>query len=170
MRRARECVLIAVTLLLPGLLFTGSAMAQSARELAGVWILLSSDTVNPDGRRTPTLGPHPTGKLMFTDDGHFIWLLINPDLPKFASNNRATGTSEENAVVVRGSIAVYGTYVVNAKDLLFNIEGSTFPNWSGTQQKRTITSFDGDGLKWTNPAGSTGGIAELMFRRAGLSP
>lgn len=140
-------------------LFAGSASAQSARELAGVWTLLSSDTVHPDGGRTPT------GNLIFTKDGHFFWLLLNTKLPKFASNNRATGTPEENAAVVRGSIAVYGTYSIIGKDLLFGIEQSTFPNWRGTQQKRTLTTFTSGELKWTNPAGSTGGVAELAFRR-----
>jgi hypothetical protein len=147
-------------------LFTGSASAQSARELAGVWTLLSSDTVNPDGRRTPTLGTNPTGNLIFTEDGHFLWLLLSKDLPKFASNNRATGTPEENAAVVRGSIAVYGTYSVVGTDLMFSIEQSTFPNWQGSRQKRTITTFTSGELKWINPAGSTGGVAELVFRRA----
>lgn len=152
----------AVTL---GILCAGPAAAQSARELAGAWTLVSSDTINAEGRRTPTLGANPTGNLFFTDDGRFLWLLLSTDLPKFASNNRATGTPEENAAVVRGSIAVYGTYAVEGKDLLFNIEQSTFPNWRGTQQKRTITSFGSGELKWTNPAGSTGGVAELVFRR-----
>jgi hypothetical protein len=146
--------------------FAGSAAAQSARELAGVWTLLSSDTVNPDGRRTPTLGANPTGSLVFTEDGHFLWLLLSADLPKFASNNRASGTPEENAAVVRGSISVYGTYAVAGKNLMFSIDQSTFPNWRGTQQKRTILSFSAGELKWANPAGSTGGVAELSFRRA----
>ncbi len=147
-------------------LFGGSALAQSARDLAGVWILLSSDTVNPDGRRTPTLGANPTGNLVFTENGRFIWLLLSADLPKFGSNNRATGTPDENAAVVRGSIAVYGTYSLVGKDLMFSIEQSTFPNWRGTKQKRTITNFTPGELKWTNPTGSTGGVAELVFRRA----
>jgi Lipocalin-like domain len=155
---------IAVTGLI--LQLAGSASAQSARELAGVWNLLSSDTVNPDGRRTPTLGATPTGNLIFTENGHFLWLLLNTDLPKFASNNRATGTPEENAAVVRGSIAVYGTYTIAGKDLMFGIEQSTFPNWRGSEQKRTIKTLTRDELKWTNPAGSTGGVAELVFRRA----
>jgi hypothetical protein len=147
-------------------LFAGSASAQSVRDLAGVWILLSSDTVTPDGRRTPTLGANPTGNLIFTEDGHFLWLLLSSDLPKFASSNRATGTAEENAAVVRGSIAVYGTFAVAGKDLIFSIEQSTFPNWRGSQQKRIIAALASGELKWTNPAGSTGGVAELVFRRA----
>ena len=145
--------------------FLNSGFAQSAKELAGAWTLLSSDTVAPDGKRTPTLGADPTGSLIFTEDSRFVWLLLNKDLPKFVSNNRATGTPDENAAVVRGSIAVYGTYGVAGKDLVFSIEQSTFPNWRSTQQKRTVTSFASSELKWINPIGSTGGVAELVFRR-----
>jgi hypothetical protein len=69
-------------------------------------------------------------------------------------------------VVVKGSIAVYGTYAVVDKDLMFNIEQSTFPNWQGSRQKRTIKALTSGELKWTNPTGSTGGVAELVFMRA----
>jgi hypothetical protein len=34
------------------------------------------------------------------------------------------------------------------------IEHSTFPNWIGADQKRTI-AITGDELKWNNPAGSS---------------
>ena len=143
-----------------------AAIAQSTGDLMGSWTLVSSDTVNPNGSRTPTLGATPTGRLVFTNDGHFIWLFLNADLPKFASNNRATGTPEENAAIVRGSISVFGTYAMTGKDLVFRIEQSTFPNWTGTEQKRSITVLTGAELKWTNPVGSTGGVAELAFKRA----
>jgi hypothetical protein len=140
--------------------------AQTTGGLIGTWTLVSSDTVNPNGSRAPTLGINPTGRLVFTSDNRFIWLFLSTDLPKFTSNNRATGTPEQNAAIVRGSISVFGTYALAGKDLVFKIEQSTFPNWTGTEQKRTITLVSGAELKWTNPVGSTGGIAELVFKRA----
>ena len=68
--------------------------------------------------------------------------------------------------MVRGSIAVYGTYAVTDKDLMFTIEQSTFPNWRESRQRRTIKVLTSGELKWTNPTGSTGGVAELVFMRA----
>ena len=44
------------------------------------------------------------------------------------------------------------------------VEGSTYPNWTGTEQKRTVVSFTGDELKWTLPA-SIGGTAEVTWKR-----
>jgi Lipocalin-like domain len=60
---------------------------------------------------------------------------------KFASNHRLESTSEENKFVVQGAIAYYGTYIVNETDhtLIFHIERCTFPNWDGTDQKRSVT-------------------------------
>jgi lipocalin-like protein len=165
MNRLYALTMATVALLWSSVAIPSATVAQTSKDLVGNWTLVSSDTVSPSGSRTPTLGTNPTGNIVFTSDGRFIWLFLNADLPKFASNNRATGMPEENAAVVRGSISAFGTYSVSGKDLVFRIEQSTFPNWRGTEQKRTITAITGDELKWTNPAGSTGGVAELVFKR-----
>ena len=89
-------------------------------------------------------------------------------LPKFASNNRAKGTAEENQAVVAGSIAHFGKYTVDEKDkyFTFHVETSTYPNWDGTTQKRAFT-VSGDELKYTNPVASAGGgRVDLVFKRA----
>ena len=47
-----------------------------------------------------------------------------------------------------------------------HIEGSTFPNWDGQDQKR-IWTVKGDELSVTNPAASVGGgVAYLIWKRA----
>jgi hypothetical protein len=147
------------------LIAPGVASGQSAKDLVGTWTLVSTDTVRFDGSRIPTFGDTPKGLIVFTTDGHFIYLYSRGDLPKFVSNNRATGTPEENKAVVQGSIATFGTYSVADKTLTIKVEHSTFPNWIGADQKRTVT-ITGDELKWTNAAGSAGGVVELAFGRA----
>ena len=143
----------------------GVASGQSAKDLVGTWTLASTDTVRSDGRRIPTFGDTPKGLIVFTSDGHFIYLYSRGDLPKFVSNNRITGTAEENKAVVQGSIATFGTYSFAGTNLLIKVEHSTFPNWIGADQKRTI-AVTGDQLKWTNAAGSGGGVVELVLKRA----
>src|ERR1700730_72753 len=87
--------------------------------------------------------------------------------PKFASNNRLDGTADENKAAVHGAIAYFGAYTVNEADhtLNFHIERCTFPNWDGTEQKRSVT-ITGDEMKYTNTAASGGGKAELVWKRA----
>jgi lipocalin-like protein len=152
-------------LLCLGIALPGVVIAQTVKEHVGTWALVSSDTVSPDGSRVPTFGGKATGILIFGGDGRFIYLFSRAELPKFASNNRTTGTPEENSAVVKGSIATYGTYsVADNKNFTFKIEHSTFPNWIGAEQPRTIT-VTGDEMKWSNPAGSGGGAVELVLKR-----
>ena len=49
--------------------------------------------------------------------------------------------------------------------LTVNIEGSTFPNFTGGTQTR-ILSFDGDEVTYFNPTPSMGGSAKVTYRRA----
>ena len=152
------------TAALLGIALSGAVLAQASKEHVGTWALVSSDTVHPDGRRVPTFGGKARGILTFGSDGRFIYLFSREELPKFASDNRNTGTPEENAAVVKGSIATYGTYSVADKVFTIKIEHSTFPNWIGAEQTRTITAT-GDEMKWSNPAGSGGGVVELVLKR-----
>jgi hypothetical protein len=46
------------------------------------------------------------------------------------------GTAEENKAMVQGGIAYFGTYSVVDKVIVEKVEGSTWPNWTGTEQKR----------------------------------
>ena len=126
------------------------------------------DNIRPDGSRVQVFGPNPQGLLIFDGSGRYAAVLTRSGLSKFASNNRAEGTPEENQAVVQGSIAHGGRYTVNEaeKTITFHIETSTFPNWSGTEQKRPITLLTEDELKWTVPASSVGGSAEVVFKRA----
>jgi len=95
---------------------------------------------------------------------------INPAIPKFASDNRSTGTADENKAVVLGTLGSGGTYTVDeaTKTITQHVEASTFPNWNGQDQKRLVNSISGDELIYTNPAPSNGagGSTVLKFMRA----
>jgi Lipocalin-like domain len=94
-------------------------------------------------------------------------MLMRADLPKYVSNNRAQGTPEEYKAIGAGSISYFGTYSVSGPDLILRIEHSSFPNWTGTEQRRTNLTLTGDELKYTNTAPSVGGPpAVLVWRRA----
>ena len=143
------------------------AQQKSLKEqIVGTWMLVSSDTVQPNGTRTPTFGPNPKGIAIFDAGGRYAFAFTNSSLPKFAGNNRLNATAEENKAVVQGSLAHFGTYTVNEADRSFalRIESSSFPNWAGTEQKRPFTIV-GDDLKWTTPNASGGGSAELVWKR-----
>lgn len=145
----------------------GFAQQRSLKDqIVGTWALVSSDTVQ-NGARSPTFGPNPKGIAVFDSGGRYVFTFVNSSLPKFADNNRTAGTADENKAVVQGTLTHFGTYSVNEAEPSFTlrIESSSFPNWAGTEQKRTF-SIMGDDLKWITPAASGGGSAELAWKRA----
>jgi hypothetical protein len=149
------------------MVLSGPAHAEPASDLRGSWVLVSSVT-EKDGTRTEQFGSGATGMMSLDAGGHFMLTIIGPDLPQFASNNRAAGTPEENKAVMSKSIAMIGTYAHDPSDktLTFKVESSTFPNWNGTQQKRVIVVATKEELKYITPTASSGGVGTVTWRRA----
>jgi hypothetical protein len=148
------------------ILFAGPnpVFAQTVKDFAGTWTMVSNVNTGPDGTKTDLFGAHGTGLAIFGNDGHFVVVNINPDTSKFASNNRIQGTLEENKAAVAGGIGLYGTYSVSGNVIDFNVEGSTYPNWTGTRQKRNIIAFSANEFRWSL-ASAVGGTNEVTWRR-----
>jgi hypothetical protein len=127
------------------------AFSQVAPDLVGSWTLVSL-TVSRSGSEVEVLGPHPHGQLIFGSDGRYVLLGLRADLPKFASDNRLSGTAEENQRIAQGNFAHFGSYTVDRADqvIVFHIQNSTFPNWDGDVQRRPFT-LDGDRLTYMTP-------------------
>jgi hypothetical protein len=137
-------------------------------KLVGTWRLVSSTSIRPDGTRTDQNGPDAKGIVIYASDGQFVLLNTRADLPKLASNDRAGATAGEAQAVVKGSLAYYGTYSIDEADktITAKIEGSTFANLTGGEQKRIITSLTADELKFINPTTPSGVILEVVWKRA----
>jgi Lipocalin-like domain len=123
--------------------------------LVGTWRLLIADEVEPDNTQKPLFGPNPMGTLIFTANGHYSLQIMRYNRPKFATNDRTKGTTDENKSAISQIISHFGTYTVDeaSKTLTFRVEGSAYPNWDETNQKRTITSLTAsDELTYTVPA------------------
>ena len=141
-------------------LATGSitpAFSQTTpKELVGTRTLVSI-TLEYDGKKMDFFGANPQGQLTFDPNGRFSVVITRSDVPKFASNSRDAGTSEENKTAMEGSIAYFGTYSVSEADTVirYHIDGSTYPNWQGTDQERFF-KLSGDELTLTNFTTSIG--------------
>ena len=136
-------------------------------QLVGSWILVSL-TAGDGAKQTLPYGPNPKGTMMVDANGRFSITVVRSDLPRFASDNRMTGTPEENMAIVQGCIAYFGTYSIDEAThvITVNVEGSTFPNFDGGTQTR-ILSFNGDEMTYLNPTPSMGGgTAKVTYRRA----
>lgn len=151
----------AASLVLSSVVVLG-AKAQTAKDLTGTWMLVSS-VITQGGTKTDTFGPNPSGMLMFGSDGHYALTFLRRDLPKVASGNRTSQTPDEARAIAQGSVSVFGTYTVEDKFIILRIEDSTFPNWKGVEQRRPF-SLSGDELTYTTP-GTTGVATQVTVRR-----
>lgn len=136
---------------LAGMIFlSDGAAAQTPNQVLGTWHMLSAQ-LDPGGRNTPAYGRRPNSLLVFTPDMHFIEVLTDADVPRFASNVRGKGTDEENRAAMAGSIGFFGTYTVDANGNLSgnHVEGSTFPNWVGDTRTRQDLQMPVEGDRMT---------------------
>jgi hypothetical protein len=144
-------------------LSAGAAAAQPATNLngqiVGTWNFVVAEVTAPDGKKSFPFGETPKGILIFTADGRFAQIHVASDVPKIASNNRLTGTSEEYAEIMRRSLSVFGTWTVDEarKTVTYNIVSASFPNWEGEAQTRVIDKLTADEfVNTTNVAGGRG--------------
>ncbi|MCJ8142261.1 lipocalin-like domain-containing protein [Ancylobacter sp. A5.8] len=118
---------------------SSSAMAQPAapNQIVGTWRMISA-TIDPGGKNIPAYGEKPNGLLVFTPDMHFVEVLTDADVPRFASNARGEGTDDENRMAMSRNIGFFGTYTVDGKGEFSGnrVEGATFPNWIGSVRTR----------------------------------
>src|SRR6266849_10875718 len=161
-----------ITALVALALSAGAAAAQPANSLkdqiVGSWNFVIAEVTAPDGKKSFPFGETPKGILIFTADGRFAQIHVAGDVPRIASNNRLTGTPEEYAAIMKRSLSVFGTYAVDEanKTVTYNIASSSFPNWEGEAQTRTIDKLTADEFVNTNKSVAGGrGSASNLYRR-----
>jgi hypothetical protein len=167
MNRRHILNLTALTAL--GLAFLPTSVAGQQKslkeQLVGTWAFVSSTAKLADG--SPLWGTNPKGHLSFDANGRYSNIIVRSDLAKYASNNRMQTTPTEDKATVQGAIAFFGTYAVNEADRSFTVrvDGSSYPNWNGTDRKQVVESITTDELKIGNPAPSIGGPPTLLTYR-----
>jgi hypothetical protein len=128
--------------------------------------LLSWEQKKADGTKVERYGTSPTGIAFFDEGGRYIITVMRSDRAKYASNALWQRTPEENKETADGTITYFGTYSISEADssITVHVNGSSFPNWNGTDQKRVIT-IAGDHLTLTaRPPGAD--VVDVIWERA----
>jgi len=107
-------------------------MSLRPEDLIGAWHLVDNYVENPDGTRTPTRGPHPTGLIMYTADGYMsaITRWRDRDL------GDATAADKERMFDTYSNYA--GRWSLEGNTVTHHIEHALNPNFVGNSRDRTI--------------------------------
>ena len=163
--------LAAIACLLPGLAWASGAKMADARgdvSLAGTWTLVAAEALHPDGSRSPDYGDAPKGLLLIDRKGRYSLQIFRAERPRFASPDKSRASAEEYKAAVMGSSTHYGTVTVEParQQLVFKIEGASFPNWEGQEQRRAF-ELKGDTLSYRVPPRPDGNVPISVWRRIG---
>lgn len=163
--------LAAIACLLPAVAWSSGSMAADTRgdvSLGGTWTLVAADVLHPDGSRSHDYGDAPKGLLLIDRAGHYSLQLYRADRPRFANPSKAKASAQEYKAAVMGSSTHYGTLAVeqDKHQLVFHIEGASFPNWEGQAQTRAF-ELHGDTLSYRVPPRPDGNVPLSVWRRVG---
>ena len=136
--------------------------------LAGTWKLISFHSKDSSGQTTYPFGKDAQGRLIYEPDGRLAVQLMNPNRPRFASDDPLVTSEAEVRAAFDGYTAYYGTYSVNPDEqtIVHHIEVALLPNWVGTDQLRHF-EFDGKylTLKGDLLLGGIQGVVSLVWER-----
>ena len=129
-----------------------SSAQVSKEQIVGTWKLLSWTRMVGDTQEPGPLGPEATGLIMYTHDGYMCGEVMRPSRQKFASRVFLSGSLEEKAAAFESYSGYCARYEVDASKGIVThfVEVSSYPNFTGTDQKRFV-SVSGDRLKITTP-------------------
>jgi len=139
-------------------------------QFVGTWKLVSAQFRDQDGKIIYPYGENAIGMIIYDAGGRMCVQLARPDRPPFASGELFNGSPEEARATVEGYLGYFGTYTVDDHQgfVTHHIQGCSFPNWMGEDQRRGYT-FSGNRLTLSTPpmpaaGGSLTGL--LIWERA----
>ncbi len=121
----------------------------------GTWRLLAYESLAPDGSITLPFGEAPAGLLIYTTDGRMSGQVMRRTRDRLASGP------------LDNYIAYFGAFSIDdaAREVVHSVEGSLYPNWIGTQQRRGFT-FSGNRLTLTAALKRNPSVNRLTWERA----
>jgi len=134
-------------------LVPSSVYGQSLKEqLLGTWTLVSWIRVVGDVEGPAFLGRDAVGQIMFAPDGHMCFNAMRRNRSQFGSRDFQGGTPEEKIAAYDSYTGYCGGYEINEQErsVVFRLELSSYPNFTGTTQKR-FAEVAGNRLRISTP-------------------
>ena len=143
---------------------------MNARDFVGTWYLVSFVARRTDGSaaREPW-GPAPTGRLIYTADGHVAVVVTKPDRVRFASADATGGTADEIKEAFEGLEAYAGRYEFDEATSVVRhfTDVARLPNWQGGWVQRYVDLHESELTLRTAPMTIRGVevVLSLAWRR-----
>ena len=146
----------------------GAESAPNALSLQGTWTMDSAYEIRANGTRTTNYGEHPSGLMIVDRAGRYSIQIFRRDRSLFKSGDKTRGTPDEYRASVLGSSTHFGRVSVDPakRQLLFDVESASFPNWEGKRQVRDYV-YRGGLLTYSVPASASGNgtVAYSVWRK-----
>ena len=137
-------------------------------KLVGSWKLISFHLKDSSGQTAYPFGKDAQGRLIYEPDGRMAVQLMNPNRPRFTSDDPLVTSEAEVRAAFDGYTAYYGTYSAypDQQTIVHHIAAALLPNWMGTDQRRHF-EFDGKYLTLKGPLllGGVQGVVSLVWER-----
>lgn len=144
---------------------------MTTNRFIGSWALVSSVFKGEDGAIHHPLGEQVLGRLNYEVNGTMATQLYSAMRPRFASEDLAQGNDREIRSAFVNMLCYFGRYRIDEDKqcVIHQVEGSSFPNWLGSQQIRFYSFIDDKLTLRTVPLqlGNSVQIGELVWQRVG---
>ena len=154
------------------ILIASTAQAQQPfkkQDLIGAWSYVTSYSQFPDGRKENQFSDKPRGIFIILPNGLYSHIIMADDLPRVRSGRFKESTIEEAEKIAEGALAHFGTYEVDETAGTFTVKiiKSSFPNFDGAVQKRTVIELTANTLSYINDlsVAAPGAIVVAVLRR-----
>jgi hypothetical protein len=133
-------------------------MSQVSDRFVGTWRLVSFVGHRADGGEATDFGRSPRGCLMYTKGGRMSVHITHSDRTPFKSGDPFRASLEELKEAFDRYFGYFGTYTVDesAGTVTHHVEGASYPNYVGKDQRRSFT-WQGNRLVLSTPPERAGG-------------
>lgn len=144
---------------------------MSDNPLVGVWKLVSCEALRGQGTGLPVYGKRPIGRLYYDGAGNMSVHIMRSGRRRLLGATRSCADEAEIKSAYEGYEAYFSTYTVDTERAVVRheVQGSLFPNWTGSTQVRYFRLLGPDRLIMrTAPFGTSSleqAVVELVWDR-----
>jgi hypothetical protein len=117
--------------------------------LVGTYRLRSFRDIADDGEVREPLGADPVGFILYSAERYMTAVLMAANRPNFGAADILSGTDAERVAAFASASGYAGRWRIEG-EVVHHLEAATFPNWTGTVQRRPY-EIDGDELRLFPP-------------------